>query len=293
MPSRASAEERVDSGAGGDGRPAARRLPEPRRTRLELRFRLFGVPVRVGVLFWVASAALGVQHYADPETGTFGWFAFWMAAALVSVLVHEMGHVLVGRLFGMRGQVVLYGLGGLTLGVDDLARRWQRILVLLGGPLAGALVVAGVWGITFLPLPDLTDEARRMVGNGLVMLSLINCTWTLLNLLPLWPLDGGRVACEIGEGLFGPRGVTVALVLCLLTAGSLALMVAVMLALLLNTHFVPGRLDAWLPVAQRGGVWLLQFLLEALFCYLLWIRTFRALWPETKDGETDVPAGGS
>ena len=258
------------------------RVQEPLHTRLELRLRLLGVPVRVGLLFWLSSAALGVRHYADPETGNFAWFAFWMAAVLASVLLHELGHVLVGRLLGMRGQIVLYGLGGLTLGIDDLPRRWQRIVVLLGGPLVGLLMVAGVWGLTCLPLPAAWDtETLQTIGNGTEMVFLINFYWTIFNLLPLWPLDGGRLACEIGEGLLGPRGSKVALVLCLATTALLTLMGAVLLTWRLNVRFdVPRHVEEWLRNAQLYRLWLLQDGFFVLFCYLLWIRTFRALWPQ-------------
>jgi membrane-associated protease RseP (regulator of RpoE activity) len=245
-------------------------VPEPRATRLDLRFRLFGVPVRVSPLFWASGAILGVLYYAGPDTGTFAWFLFWMAAVLVSVLVHELGHVLAGRLFGMRGRVVLYGLGGLTLGVDDLPRRWQRIVVLLGGPLAGFLVVAGVWGLTFLP-PATDPNVAIAIGLDEVWLLKINLYWALLNLVPLWPLDGGRLAAEVGEGLFGRRGVTAALVLCLIVSGLLAIEVAMLIAAQLDDRFNPFYI-----------LRLMYFCALMLFCFLFWMRTFRALWPEAQ-----------
>ncbi len=272
------------------------KVQEPLHTRLELRFRLLGLPGRISLLFWIAAAALGVRYYADPEIASFGWFAFWMAAVLASVLFHELGHVLVGRLSGLRGQVVLHELGGLTMGVDDLPRRWQRVGVLLAGPLAGALVVAGIWGLTYLPLPDWSAQTRTAVAIGVKILLVINVFWTAVNLLPLWPLDGGRVACEIGEGLFGPRGAKAALVLCLATTVLLTLVATALLSLHLNVRFdVPLHLPEWLRETEMSRLWHLQYGFLIFYCYLLWVRTFRALWPETKDHQTDAPArvGGS
>ncbi len=244
------------------------KVPEPRQNRFNLRFRLGGVPVRITPLFWVSSAILGVLYYATPDTGSLGWFLLWMAAVLVSVLAHELGHVLLGRLFGVRGQVVLYGLGGLTLGVDDLPRRWQRIAVLLGGPLVNFLVVAVVWGLPFLPAVANPNVA---IAIGLVAkwVLQINLYWALLNLVPLWPLDGGRLTVEIGEGLLGPRGVTIALVVCLVFSGLLAVEAATLIAAQLDDRFNPFYV-----------LRLMHFCVLMLFCFLFWMRSFRALWPE-------------
>src|SRR5271165_6907136 len=124
---------------------------ESRQNRFDLHCRLAGVPVRVTPLFWLSSAILGIRYYADPEGGSLGYFLFWMMAVLASVLLHEMGHVVACRLFGVRPEVVLSGLGGVTLGIEELKRRSQRLVILLAGPAMGFLVVAGIWGLTFIP----------------------------------------------------------------------------------------------------------------------------------------------
>ena len=201
------------------------KTPEPQETRFDLHGLLFGVPIRIRPLFWVSSALLGIRYYSDPDGGGAGYFAFWMLAALVSVLLHEYGHVLVGRIFGLRGGIVLGGLGGQTTGLDTLPRRWQRVLVLLAGPVVGLLILAGIWGITAFPFPEaLLGGAATAVATGLDMVGRLNAYWALLNLLPLWPLDGGRIACELGEGLLGRRGVAAALWLCIADTGALSVL---------------------------------------------------------------------
>jgi Zn-dependent protease len=248
-------------------RAAAVNAPEPHPTRFDLRFRLGGAAVRVHPLFWAAAAVLGVRYYADPEGGNLGWFLFWMAAALASVLLHELGHVFVGRMFGMRGEVVLSGLGGLTLGIDSLPRRGQRLLVLLAGPLVNALVVAALWGMTCLPFPEALSDWASVVANGTLILLRVNGYWALLNLAPLWPLDGGRMACEIGEGLFGRRGVAAALILSLAFAGLLAL--SVMLEMRQRYAY---------PVGERYFLDQQRLSVLLFFCFLFWLRGFREWW---------------
>jgi Zn-dependent protease len=91
----------------------------------------------------------------------------------------------------------------------------------------------------------------------------------LLNLLPLWPLDGGRVAVDLGEGLLGTRGKIAALILSVLTAGLLAVWVMLELSVRLEYRFDP-----------RYALYLEQFGVLLMYCFLLWLRSFKELWPE-------------
>ena len=116
-------------------------LLEPNRTPYDLRWRMLGTDVRVHPLFWLVSAVLGWNWYSM-RGGGIGYLLLWVFCCFVSVLLHEFGHVLVGRLFGSDGHIVLYSFGGLAVGSSDLRRRWQRVLVLFGGP-GAQLVLAG------------------------------------------------------------------------------------------------------------------------------------------------------
>ncbi len=244
---------------------------EPHHNRFDLRLRLAGVPVRITPLFWLSSAILGIRYYADPEAGSLGYFVFWMAAVLVSVLLHELGHVVACRLFGLRPELVLSGLGGVTLGIEELKRRWQRVVTLLAGPLMGFVIVAGIWGITFVPFPEVfRDEGwKTSLATGIAILLWINFYWSVLNVVPLWPLDGGRMVCEIGEGVFGPRGRVVGIVLSIITAGLLA--VGLVLQLSWHLRF---------PYDPRYLLYLEQFIVLLMYTFLLWLRAFRELWPD-------------
>jgi Zn-dependent protease len=196
---------------------------EPNRTPYDLRWRMLGTDVRVHPLFWLVSAVLGWGAYSGPG-GNVGYLLLWVLCCFVSILLHEFGHVLVGRLFGSHGHIVLYSFGGLAIGSSELRARWQRVLVLFAGP-AAQLVLAGLlWGsfhwtqwyrhvpVTWLPHLLVTY----------VMLLEINLAWPILNLLPVWPLDGGRITRELLEGMLGARGTTFALGLSLVVAGLLA-----------------------------------------------------------------------
>src|SRR5947207_2300389 len=81
-------------------------------TPFDLKWRMFGIHVRVHPLFWVVAALLsrpflevGIPH-----------ILISMACIFLSVLIHELGHVVVGRYFGSHGHIVLWAMGGLAIG---------------------------------------------------------------------------------------------------------------------------------------------------------------------------------
>ena len=91
-------------------------LTEPNPTPWDLRWRMLGTNISVHPFFWVLSAMLGWGWFND---GGFRLLLVWVACVFVSILLHEFGHVLMGRLFGSRGQyIVLYSFGGLAIGIQ-------------------------------------------------------------------------------------------------------------------------------------------------------------------------------
>ena len=218
---------------------------EPNRTPYDLRWRMLGTDVRVHPLFWLISAVLGWSWFSMRGGGV-TFLALWVLCCFVSILLHEFGHVLVGRLFGSYGHIVLYSFGGLAVGSSNLRPRWQRVLVLLGGPGAQLLLWGALWGGLYLLgsagavspgwaklTTPRSPEAQEVLWPSLVgpprplailviMLFEINLFWPLLNLLPVWPLDGGQISRELCEGAWGSRGTTFALGTSLVVSGLLA-----------------------------------------------------------------------
>ena len=191
---------------------------EPNRTQFDLNFRLFGIHVRVHPLFWLVTAILG----SSPQQGI-KYVLMWIAVVFVSILIHEMGHVLMGRIFGSFGHIVLYGLGGLAIGSSDLRKRWQRNLVYFAGPLAQFLLL----GIIFLAqaacMPANKEEPSGLLLFLFFQLKFVNFFWPLLNLLPVWPLDGGKISRETFEWLMPVQGTGISLIVSLILAGALAI----------------------------------------------------------------------
>ena len=82
-------------------------LFSPQPTPYDLKFRLFGFPIRITPWFWVVAALLGASF--SPKT-----MVLWVAAVFLGILVHELGHAFAMRHYGFQPEVTFHAMGGLT-----------------------------------------------------------------------------------------------------------------------------------------------------------------------------------
>jgi Zn-dependent protease len=170
-------------------------------------FMLFGIPVRVEPGFWVVALLLG--YY--PGT-TVGLLVAWVAIVFVSILLHELGHALAFVAFGDRPAILLHPFGGLTFG-RSRRKRWESVAVSLAGPLSALFLL----GVPALVLQHSDWALESIDRENLVRLVVwVNVGWSVFNLLPILPLDGGHVAQEL-------TGLRTARVISIVTAVPVAL----------------------------------------------------------------------
>jgi Zn-dependent protease len=207
---------------------------EPERTQGDLNFVLFGIPVRVHPFFWLVGLLLGLH------SPTVAAMIVWIAALFLSILVHELGHAAVMRSYGFYPSIVLYGMGGLATygpGQPYGARRpgfGGQILISAAGPLAGFLLAAVICaalslaghGVEFRPsfvFVVVTGEIGSPYFTLFVSyLLFISVFWGWINLLPIYPLDGGQIAREVTVRLYPQDGLRLSLVISAVVAGVVA-----------------------------------------------------------------------
>jgi Zn-dependent protease/CBS domain-containing protein len=136
-------------------------------------------------------AQAGVQ--LDVVALTTGWtpYVLGLVCALglfTSVLVHEIGHAVAARVYGVRTkQITLWFLGGVAQ-LEDMPRaRGAEAVVAIVGPITSALL-----SVLFAGILRFTD-AGGGVAFVFAYLALMNAALAIFNLLPALPLDGGRV----------------------------------------------------------------------------------------------------
>ena len=172
-----------------------------------LRFTLFGFPIQIHGMFWLNTALMGGAIGADSPERFRGLLA-WVVAVLLSVLIHELGHALAMRNYGdHRVGIVLYAFGGLAMGSKPRTRQ-EDFLVSAAGP--GLEILAGLavgWSITLWPPPWL------WLHQMLDAFTVVSIFWALLNLVPVLPLDGGRL-CQAYLGPGRQRQVLTISIVC-------------------------------------------------------------------------------
>jgi Zn-dependent protease len=195
-------------------------LSDPPATPFDLRFRLFGVDVRVHPLFWLMSVILGWNLTVNPVISDNGMLdlAVWVLACFLSILLHEFGHIWMGQVFDSHGYIVLHGMGGLAIPSRAL-RSWRHILVSAAGPAVQLVLWAALFGLVYA---GYRPEPRTPLALLLWILLTINLYWPLLNLLPIWPLDGGQITREAFAMVSPRQGVIAALYLSLGVSAVLA-----------------------------------------------------------------------
>lgn len=166
---------------------------------LEPRFRLWGIPIRVHASFAFVALA-GLTSGSLPIAG------IWVLVVFFTTLVHELGHAVAFLAFGRQPSIVLFGLGGLTHGDGPPLGRGKDVVMSLAGPLTEMLLI----GVPALYLVRRVDPASDTLAITLDLLVWVGIGWALLNLLPVLPLDGGRVAAGILEGVWGLSGARAA-----------------------------------------------------------------------------------
>jgi len=152
--------------------------------------RLFGVPIRlhftfVLLLIFLISIGLGGKQSGAAT-------AVYILALFASVLLHEIGHVLVARWYGIgTREIVMFPIGGVSR-LENQPKARQELLIVAAGPLVNLLIAIILLATqrNFVPLETLRVPTD---ANLIQRIAMGNLLLGLFNLLPAYPMDGGRI----------------------------------------------------------------------------------------------------
>lgn len=155
---------------------------------------VFGIPVRFHFTFWlivvwlVVIGARGSQSWA----GT----SLYILAIFGSVLIHELGHALTARRYGIQTlEIVMLPIGGLSR-LERQPKAWEEFWVAIAGPMVNLVVGLGIFGFFIaMKIPMRPEEWVKAASdaNLLPRIAAANLFLAFFNLLPAFPMDGGRI----------------------------------------------------------------------------------------------------
>jgi Zn-dependent protease/CBS domain-containing protein len=237
-------------------------------------FRIFGVPVRLHFTFVLLLIFLLFIGTGARQSGAST--ALYIVALFGSVLLHELGHAVVAKRYGIRTiEIVMFPIGGLAR-LDRSPRAAEEFWIALAGPavnfvIAGAiagwfLLRGGIAPLSELLVPTDINLAQR-IGVGNMILG-------LFNLLPAYPMDGGRVLRSL---LARRRGEDEATRLTAATGQVLAILMGLLGLLGGNFILVFVAMFVYLGAAQDGALARGRILSSGYYVRDAMITDFRTL----------------
>lgn len=156
-----------------------------------MKLTLFGFPVQIHPLFWLVAYLLVSGTKAGVATQIiFG------AVIFVSLLAHELGHAIAARSAGQHPQITIHAFGGLTRWIPNRPlSKYKLIGITLAGPAGGiALALLSLLALSYLPRSVLVIHNSSIAVKDVLQIVLqVNAVWSIVNLLPVLPFDGGQL----------------------------------------------------------------------------------------------------
>ncbi|MFS3134842.1 site-2 protease family protein [Gluconacetobacter sacchari] len=181
--------------------------------------RFGGTTVRLHITFLLFLVWIGAVYAARAGMRAAIDGVVLVLAVFACVVLHEFGHVLAARHYGVQTRdITLLPIGGVARMARIPEQPTQELVIALAGPAVNLVIAAILYGIT-RSVPHLSGAAFQDQGVGLVArLSSINLFLAVFNLIPAFPMDGGRalralltyrmayaqatqVAASIGQGI--------------------------------------------------------------------------------------------
>lgn len=173
------------------------------------------IPIRIHPIFWLLMFFIGWLN-----SSTIPQIVAWAGVVLVSVLVHEFGHALTALAFGQKVSIDLVGLGGVTHQTGKKLKWWQEFIVVINGPIAGfllAFLASRIW-------LNIDQKADTIFSFTILIMMYANVFWSVINLLPIHPLDGGKLLGIVLEAIFGIKGLKASFMIGFIFAGIIGLL---------------------------------------------------------------------
>lgn len=171
--------------------------------------RPFGINVFIHWTFWLLP--LWILFRAHPESdGVPRAIQLGLTFALFGcVILHELGHALAARYFGIgTARIVLTPIGGVAQLEQPIRSPWQEFCIALAGPLVNFVIALGLGALLLAGSTLAPVLGDGLAGTLLFLLLMLNLVMGVFNLLPAFPMDGGRILRALLTAPLGHLGAT-------------------------------------------------------------------------------------
>jgi Zn-dependent protease len=155
------------------------------------------IPITIKSSYWISTALLSFLLTG----GQIATVPLMMAIIFISVLFHELGHALTALLFGNHPKVELLFMGGLTHYEGKKLTFWKKFLIIFNGPFFGFILGVLAYYLYLKTAP------QTFWNSTLMAVATINLFWSIINLFPVLPLDGGQLLRLAMEKWLGVQGL--------------------------------------------------------------------------------------
>ena len=156
-------------------------------------FRIRGIQLAIHSTFFLLLAWRGYEGWTSEGAFGFQEAVLITLAIFVCVVLHELGHSFTGMHFGMHvSRILLMPIGGMAQ-FDEIPKiPRQELLITIAGPAVNAVIAAVLFGLALLK-PAFLVSGPVLINNLFWDLLYANVAMLVLNLLPIFPMDGGRI----------------------------------------------------------------------------------------------------
>jgi Zn-dependent protease/predicted transcriptional regulator len=243
--------------------------------------RIAGIDVYVHFTFFLLLAWVAGAHYlADRDVGQALYGVAFILALFGVVVLHELGHALAARRYGIQTRdITLLPIGGVARLERMPEEPAQELVVALAGPAVNVVLAALIYLLLAIgpgsPLAPL-NEATHVGTSFLSQLFWVNVALVIFNMIPAFPMDGGRVL----RALLATRLDYVRATQIAAAVGQALAMLFVLVGLFANPFLVFIGLFVWLGAAQEASMVQMRSAMAGIPVMRAMITNFETLAPD-------------